>query len=257
MKRFVIMAALGLLLAGCKQEGLLQGLDQNQVNEVVAVLYRHNIEAVKKDNGKNGYSIDVDKPDFAAAVDILKSYDLPSGKAVQIADMFPADSLVASPRAEKARLYSAIEQRLEQSLYTIAGVVTARVHVSYNLDAGEGGRKARPVHLSALASYEGDVDLPTLINDIKRFLKNSFDEVEYDNISVVLSRRSALQHQAPRPVSKTDSDIPVGILAVLAVALGTLAWLWRRHGGKGREVLKGVQDKVKHMQRGGDDDKPG
>jgi len=249
MKKLAIMAALCVGLAGCREEGLLQGLDQSQANEVVAVLHRHNIDAGKKDNGKNGYSVDVGKPDFAAAVDILKSYDLPSGKAVQIADMFPADSLVASPRAEKARLYSAIEQRLEQSLYTIPGISTARVHVSYDLDAGEGGRKARPVHLSALASYEGDLDPPTLVNDIKRFLKNSFAEVEYDNISVVLSRRSALQHETPRPVAPTGRDIPAGILAVIAVALGALGWLWYRHGRKkGQTLLKGTQNKAADKQ---------
>lgn len=243
MKKLAIMATLCLILVGCKQEGLLQGLDQGQANEVVAVLHRHNIEAGKKDNGKNGYSVDVGKPDFAAAVDILRSYDLPSRKVVQIADMFPVDSLVASPRAEKARLYSGIEQRLEQSLYTIGGVVSARVHVSYDLDAGEGGRKMTPVHLSALASYEGDVDSPALINDIKRFLKNSFAEVEYDNISVVLSRRSALQHETPKQIDKPDSGIPAGILAVIVAAIAALAWFWYRHGSTGKAALKAMRGK--------------
>lgn len=261
MNKLAIMATVGALclaLAGCKQEGLLQGLDQGQANEVVAVLHRHNIEAGKKDNGKNGYSVDVGKPDFAAAVDILKSYDLPSRKAVQIADMFPVDSLVASPRAEKARLYSGIEQRLEQSLYTIAGVVSARVHVSYDLDAGEGGRKMTPVHLSALASYEGDADAPALINDIKRFLKNSFAEVEYDNISVVLSRRSALQHETPKKIDKPDNGMPAGIVAVLIAAIAALAWLWQRHGSKGRAALQAMREGRRDGRReGGHDDKTG
>lgn len=242
MKNLAIVATLCLVLAGCKQENLLRGLEQGQANEVMAVLHRHNIESGKKDNGKSGYSVDVGKSDFSAAVDILKSYDLPSRKPMQIADMFPVDSLVASPRAEKARLYSGIEQRLEQSLYTIGGVVSARVHVSYDLDAGEGGRKARPVHLSALASYEGDVDSPTLINDIKRFLKNSFSEVEYDNISVVLTKRSVLQHVTPKQQEKSDGDggIIAGALALLVAAIGALlTWLWLRYNrkdGVGRET---------------------
>lgn len=246
------MALLCLALAGCRQENLLRGLEQGQANEVVAVLHRNNIEAGKKDNGKSGYSVDVGPPDFAAAVDILKAYNLPSSKPMQIADMFPADSLVASPRAEKARLYSGIEQRLEQSLYTISGVVAARVHVSYDLDAGEGGRKTQPVHLSTLASYEGDVDGPALINDIKRFLKNSFAEVEYDNISVVLSRRSALQYERPRQLNESDGGIPAGIAAVLlAAAVAAAAWFWGRHGrgiaagpkARGREAGSATPDR--------------
>ncbi|PRC93878.1 EscJ/YscJ/HrcJ family type III secretion inner membrane ring protein [Solimicrobium silvestre] len=242
MNKLAIMGLLCLTLVGCKQESLLKGLDQGQANEVVAVLHRNNIESGKRDNGKTGYSVDVDKVDFAAAVDILKSYDLPSRKAVQIADMFPVDSLVASPRAEKARLYSGIEQRLEQSLYTIAGVVSARVHVSYDLDAGEGGRTVRPVHLSALASYEGDVDVPALINDIKRFLKNSFTEVGYDNISVVLSRRTALQHETPRKLEKSDGGMLAGVLAVLVAAIAALMWLWHKYGDKGKARLKIMRD---------------
>ncbi|PPT90461.1 EscJ/YscJ/HrcJ family type III secretion inner membrane ring protein [Xanthomonas theicola] len=254
MNKLAGMVMLCLALAGCKQESLLQGLDQGQANEVVAVLHRHNIDAGKRDNGKNGYSVDVGEPDFAAAVDILRSYDLPSRKSVQIADLFPSDSLVASPRAEKARLYSGIEQRLEQSLRTIAGVVSARVHVSYDLDAGEGGRKMPPVHLSALASYEGDVDSAVLINDIKRFLKNSFAEVEYDNISVVVSRRSALQHETPRQIGKSDDGMPAaGILVVLAAAVGALAWFWYRRG-EGRGALESVGERVRgkvQEERGG------
>ncbi|MGQ7116183.1 hypothetical protein ACUOFC_66885, partial [Escherichia sp. TWPC-MK] len=52
----------------------------------------------------------------AYPVDWLKIYNLPGKPDIQISQMFPADALVSSPRAEKARLYSAIEQRLEQSL---------------------------------------------------------------------------------------------------------------------------------------------
>lgn len=230
MKKLLAMLALCFLSTACSEDNLLQGLDQGQANEIIAVLHRHNIDTGKKNEGKSGYSVSVGKRDFAAAVDILKSYDLPSRKPLQISDMFPVDSLVASPRAEKARLYSGIEQRLEQSLYTITGIISARVHVSYDLDAGDGGRKAHPVHLSALANYEGDVDVSILINDVKRFLKNSFAEVEYDHISVVLSKRTALQHQAPERVERMGFSIVLLIAAFVVFMFVLIAglWLWKR-----------------------------
>ena len=168
---------LALLLTACQQQDLLVGLDQQQANEVIAVLQRHNIEAEKIDRGKAGYSLRVAKPNFAAAVDWLKTYDLPSRKRMEIAQMFPSDSLVSSPRAEKARMYSAIEQRLEQSLQTMDGLLSARVHVSYDVDSEEGNRSIKAVHLSALAVYERDINPEQKINDIKRFLKNSFSNV--------------------------------------------------------------------------------
>lgn len=111
-----------LLLCGCKQQELLNHLDQQQANDVLAVLQRHNINAEKKDQGKTGFSIYVEPTDFASAVDWLKIYNLPGKPDIQISQMFPADALVSSPRAEKARLYSAIEQRLEQSLKIMDGI---------------------------------------------------------------------------------------------------------------------------------------
>jgi len=186
-----------LLLCSCKQQDLLQNLDQQQANEVLAVLQQHNIYAEKNNLGKSGYTIKVEKDDFPAAVNWLKIYHLPSRPDVEISQMFPADSLVSSPRAEKARLYSAIEQRLEQSLRTMDGILSARVHVSYDIDSSESSRSLQPVHLSVLAVYDKGINPEHKINDIKRFLINSFSGVEYNNISVVLTKRSEIQLQDP------------------------------------------------------------
>lgn len=133
--------------------------------------------------------------------------------------MFPADSLVSSPRAEKAVLYSAIEQRLEQSLQTMEGVLSAVVHISYDIDAGENGRPPKPVHLSALAVYERGSPLAHQINDIKRFLKNSFADVDYDNISVVLSERSDAQLQAPGTPVKRNSFATSWIVLIILLSV--------------------------------------
>ncbi|WP_338806823.1 EscJ/YscJ/HrcJ family type III secretion inner membrane ring protein [Pseudomonas chlororaphis] len=199
MKLYACLALLCFLLAGCRQPNLLEGLDQQQVNQVISVLQRNNIAATKVDNGKAGYSVNIAQADFSAAVDLLTLYSLPGKPRVEIAQMFPADSLVASPRAEKARLYSALEQRLEQSLTTLEGVVSARVHVSYDLESGESGRKAAPIHVSALVVRERDSDNQLMTTDIKRFLKNSFSSMDYEHISVVISKRTEIQHASPSP----------------------------------------------------------
>lgn len=224
MKLYGCLVLLCLMLVGCRQPSLLEGLEQQQANEVISVLQRNNITAAKLNNGKLGYSVNIAQTDFAAAVDLLTLYSLPSRPRVEIAEMFPADSLVSSPRAEKARLYSALEQRLEQSLGTLEGVVSARVHVSYDLESGEGGRKAAPPHLSALVVHERDSEPQLLINDIKRFLKNSFADVDYERVSVVLSKRSMIQHAAPsiqpraRDFSWLYGVFVLGILAAAACA---------------------------------------
>ncbi|WP_308340640.1 type III secretion system inner membrane ring lipoprotein SctJ [Pandoraea commovens] len=155
MRRYVFLLVAVLALTGCrKAETLLSALDQQQANEVAAVLLRHDIATQKTDGGKAGYSISVDAADFPQAVDWLKTYDLPSRPRMEIAQMFPPDSLVASPRAERARLYSAIEQRLEQSVRLMSGVLAARVHVSYDVDAQAGNA---PMLRASSSSSEASV----------------------------------------------------------------------------------------------------
>ncbi|ECZ6314562.1 EscJ/YscJ/HrcJ family type III secretion inner membrane ring protein [Salmonella enterica] len=230
--RYLSFLLVLICLSGCKEKNLLQELDQYQANEVISVLQQHNIRADKIDNGKKGFSVTVAEPDFTAAVYWVKVYELPPRPRVEIAQMFPADALVSSPRAEKARLCSAIEQRLEQSLQTLPGIISARVHLSYDIDAGESGRPPVPVHLSALAVYERGTPLGLQISDIKRFLKNSFANVEYDNISVILSERreDEFRVSGPRPGRQ---DVSAGVLAVVAAsvaAVGVAVWLLCRQG---------------------------
>ncbi|EDE2462466.1 EscJ/YscJ/HrcJ family type III secretion inner membrane ring protein [Salmonella enterica subsp. enterica] len=231
--RYLSFLLVLICLSGCKEKKLLQDLDQYQANEVISVLQQHNVRADKIDNGKKGFSVTVAEPDFTAAVYWVKVYELPPRPRIEIAQMFPADALVSSPRAEKARLYSAIEQRLEQSLQTLPGIISARVHISYDIDAGESGRPSVPVHLSALAVYERGTPLGLQISDIKRFLKNSFANVEYDNISVILSERreDEFRVSGPRPGRQ---DVSAGVLAVVAAsvaAAGVVVWLLCRQGG--------------------------
>ncbi|WP_380178203.1 type III secretion system inner membrane ring lipoprotein SctJ [Kalamiella sp. sgz302252] len=198
----IILSA--LLLTGCKQQELLQGLDQVQANEVIALLQRNNIHASKQKQAKEGFSISVAPEDFAASVDLMNSHGLPRKPEMQIAQMFPADSLVSSPRAEKARLYSAIEQRLGQSLLAVNGVATAKVHISYDADGGDGKPTSHKTHLSALLSYDSRVkNKELLIGDVKKFLKNSFSNVEYENISVVLTPMDSVQRAGPVALKKS------------------------------------------------------
>ncbi|KAI2682734.1 EscJ/YscJ/HrcJ family type III secretion inner membrane ring protein [Pseudomonas sp. TNT3] len=240
MKAGALLMLICLALVGCRQPSLLEGLDQQQANEVLSVLQRNNITATKVDAGKAGYSVKINKVDFSAAVDLLNLYSLPSRPRMQVAEMFPSDSLVASPRAEKARLYSALEQRIEQSLGVLDGVVSARVHVSYDLDAGEGGRKAAPIHLSAVAVHERDVEPQLLISDIKRFLKNSFAGVEYENISVVLTKRSPTQHVAPLASAAVSDSRWLWVMAFVAVLffIGAGVFGYRQLNGVIRDVKR-------------------
>jgi len=201
----VTLLATLLLISGCKEEALLNGLNQNQANEVVALLQKNNIEARKRNIAKSGYSVYVGLRDFSAAVDLTTIYNLPSKPRVEIAEMFPSDALISSPRAEVARIYSAIEQRLEQTLNQISGVVSSRVHVSYDISNTDAEKKGKPMHLAVLLRYDTANNAPAnLIADATRLLKNSFSNVDYDNISVVMTPAPDA-YQLPPVQTKKDN----------------------------------------------------
>jgi len=254
--RLIRIGVLGLtfVLAACKADHLMQDLDQAQANEVIAALYRHNIPAKKTGTARDGYSIQVGRADFAAAVDILKVYDLPSSKSVNVADMFPADSLVASPRAERARLLSAVEQRLQQSVRALNGVVSARVHVAYDLDESAGA--AGTTRISVLVVHDDAVSIQALVGDIKRLLKNSMPKLEYDNISVVPSRQSGLQHALPDTVGDREPPVRTYIaaaaVALLGVVFAGVLYGWSRPGSSMPAVsAPAMLGKLKRFRGGG------
>lgn len=73
--KYISLLLFILLLCGCKQQELLNHLDQQQANDVLAVLQRHNINAEKKDQGKTGFSIFVE----THRLNIMKKLDVHSG----------------------------------------------------------------------------------------------------------------------------------------------------------------------------------
>lgn len=241
LKKFILIGFIGLLL-GCDNQLLLSHLSQRQSNEILAILQEHGVEATRKQDTKNGDSIRVLPSDFVIAVDLLRQYNLPSKEPVEIIQAFPGDSLVASPQAERTRLLSLIEQRLEQSLLTIPDIINARVHVSYPLNGNNPSKQTQNV--SSLVTYSGSEDPKMMMNKIKLFLTSSFADTSYDNVSVVIVNRPPLQYQIKSEPEYAFNPIIVGsIIAAIMALIGTLLLLWRQQNKK-----KPVIDKVeKHV----------
>lgn len=216
-----------LLLAGCARMPLLENLDERQANEVIAVLLRHNIDAQKLSVGKGGYQVEVGARDLPEAIDLMQRNDLPSAPRSQVAAAFPADGLVSTPLGERARLISAVEQRLEESLGLLDGVQSSRVHLNYDANLGTEGRRAerRRMHVAAVVAHHPGIDEEVLLQSVKRFLRNTFDGIEYDNVSVLLT-----EVEGPRTLAVTagsERSLPLGwILLCAGIALILLLGGW-------------------------------
>lgn len=226
-RRLLLPVLALLLLAGCARKPLLEGLDERQANEVIAVLLRHNIDADKLNVGKGGFQVNVSPRDLPEAIELMQRSDLPSAPRSQVAASFPADSLVSTPLGERARLISAVEQRLEESLQLLDGVHSTRVHLNYDANLGTEGRRAerRRMHVAAVVAHHPGIDEEVLLQSVKRFLRNTFDGIEYDNVSVILT-----EVEGPRTLAVTagnDRTLPLGwIVACGGIAVLLLLGGW-------------------------------
>ncbi|MEM8060536.1 type III secretion inner membrane ring lipoprotein SctJ [Morganella morganii subsp. sibonii] len=198
----MIITGIGLLLGGCNDGTILSSLNQRQSNEVLAALHKHQIQAVKIPQGKGLFTISVPEEQSRHAIHILQEYHLPSNERIEIAGIFPSDSLIASPQSEKARLISAIEQRLEQSLLSFDEVTEARVHLSYPL-SGPGSAKKLPEipRASVLIYHSGIEDEMQFTQDIQIFVINAFNGLTEETVSVILYPRKPVISLPPQPES--------------------------------------------------------
>lgn len=237
-----------LLLAGCARSELLQALDERQANEVVAALLHHNIAAEKRLQGKAGFAVRVAADDLAEAIDLVQLKGLPSAPRTQIAALFPADAMVSTPLAERARLLSAIEQRLEESLTTLVGVKRARVHVSYDAGPVEGSlqqRRPPAMHVAAVLAHSPEIDQAILLATSKRFLRNAFVDVAYDNVSVVLTPAAEPRNLAVTPAEPPRPMWMLLPLILLLCAAAAGGWLWWR----GEPRTRGAVDRLRGRRK--------
>jgi len=210
-------------LTACNDPTLLNGLTQQQAVQVLSVLQQNNISAEKKGAEKGGYTITVDPRDSTSAISLLELYQLPGKPEIQISQAFPDDALVSSPETERTRIVSMEEQRLEQSLKIIDQVVNARVHFSYPLTT-DVTSTSYTEHVAVLLTYRGEINESTLIPKIKMLIKNSLDDIRYENISVVLFSSPPPQLSAPTGKDKswTDNWAYIGISALVVLLLAAV-----------------------------------
>lgn len=217
----LLISGISLLLGGCKEGTILSSLNQRQSNEVLAVLHKHQIQAVKTPQGKGLFAISVPEEQSRHAIHILQEYHLPSNERVEIAGIFPSDSLITSPQSEKVRLISAIEQRLEQSLLSFDTVTGARVHLSYPLSGTGSHKKYQPPPRASVLIYHSGIDDETqFTRDIQVFVMNAFNGLTEETVSVLLYPGKPDIALPPQPESASLSPLfllfPAG--AILTVA---------------------------------------
>ncbi len=210
--RRVGAAATGMLILACaacsSRQELYSKLSERQANEMVAVLLSAGIEAEKAPPGRH-LSITTPPESFSAAVRALSAQGYPRDTFESMGNVFKREGFVSSPLEERARLSHAMSQELANTIASIDGVITARVHLVMPennplLD------KPQPSAAAVFIKHRADRNLQAQVTQIKALVVNSIEGLMYGNVTVALFPAEAMAGDAAKsavpapPASPSD-----------------------------------------------------
>ncbi len=178
------IAAFGLLLSACKAD-LYSQLDERQVNEMVALLHTNGIESERAKDEKGTFTLEVERSEFSKAITILSSQGLPRKSYQSLGEVFKSDKMVSTPFEERARFMFALNQELSQSISQIAGVVSARVHVTVPQKTPF-EKHAKTARASVFIYHAPGSDIKKSVPVIKNLITRSVDGLMYEDVTVAL-----------------------------------------------------------------------
>lgn len=197
-QKFLACVVLCLALGACGGEALYAELDEQQANEMLAVLVRAGIDADKLRADKS-WSLQVARSDLPRAMEVLKAEGYPREKYESLGHVFQKEGLVSSPLEERARLLYALSQELSRTVSTIDGVVTARVHLA--IPERRPLSDEKPLSSAAVfIKYKPGSQIVNKAASIKALIVNSVEGLPYENVTVTFF---ASESNAPRVASRS------------------------------------------------------
>lgn len=190
-----------LFLTSCEgNKTIVNGLDQNEANEILVFLSSKGINAEKmkaEEAGGGGgakialYDIVVKTTDANEAMRELNKQGLPRRRSRSILDTFSGGGLVSSDLQEKIKYRAALAEQLASTIRKYEGVLDADVQVSFpEEDPLNPGKSKGKITASVWIKHSGVLDDPNshLATKIKRFIASSITGLNYDDVTVVGER---------------------------------------------------------------------
>lgn len=181
----ILGPALFLLAAGCGDQEVYSKLQEDQANEMVAVLRNADIEASKRASGEGEWSVAVSREKFSQATEVLQANGLPRDHFASLGEIFAKEGFVSSPTEERARLIFGLSQELSNTVSQIDGVLEARVHLAIP-EPDPLSEAVKPSSAAVFIKYQPGFDLRNQTGSIKSLVTNSIEGLSYDNVSVVM-----------------------------------------------------------------------
>lgn len=180
--RALLLIALVLAAQACGRTVLYSELDEQQGNEMLALLLQHQIDSEKRPAKDNLVSLLVASDKIPAAIDLLSRYGYPKHQFATIRELFNADKLIATPYEDHTRYTYGLSQELADTLSQVDGVMTARVHLVVPQDADETAISSAAVFIKHNPGYELDDHVPQM----RSIVASSIEGLEYEAVNVAL-----------------------------------------------------------------------
>ncbi|WDE08702.1 type III secretion inner membrane ring lipoprotein SctJ [Thalassomonas viridans] len=213
-----------LLLCACKVE-LYTGIDEQQANEMVAILMNSGIAVEKIADKDQTATLMVEESDIPLAVSKLKAQGYPKGQFQSLGDIFVKDSMISSPMEERARYNFAMTQELEATLSLIDEVINARVHIvqpkidDYGVKTGTPSASVFIKHTQGMGAEE-------LVPKIKLLVAHAIQDLEYEAVDVALFEGQTPVKLVQKPTPWYLTPWLLAVWAALALLLLILIGLF-------------------------------
>ena len=178
------------ILGACKTD-LLSNLTEKEANEIIIGLNQNNIDVDKKLLSNGQYVVRVEEADKAIAMGILDNYGLPRPSNKTCDQLHPKGSGFIISRVEEEEKKRCNKQvGVAQQLLLVPNATEARVELVL---PEQNPLASEPLEASAsvVMTFKYNAVIPPL-NEIKRIVVNAVPNLEYENISLFVSREESV-----------------------------------------------------------------
>jgi type III secretion protein J len=153
---------------------------------MMAVLMENGVHAERSKKERDGFSVRVEREDFARAVRTLSAAGFPRESFKSINDVFPGGRLVSSPSEHRARFAYGLSQELSRSVGQISGVAWTRVHIALAVHDVRGS-VVSPSTASIVIRYKSGYDIAEISAQAREMVAHAVEGLQAENVRVVLS----------------------------------------------------------------------
>ena len=163
---------------------LYSQLDEQEGNEMLALLLQHDISSRKRAAKDNMVSLEVNSHKIPEAMELLRKNGYPRDKFSTFKDLFNSDKLIATPYEDRTRYTYGLSQELADTLSRVDGVMTARVHLV--LPAEDDDDDVRTASAAVFIKHNPNYDMDEHIPKIKSVVASGIESIDYEAVNVAL-----------------------------------------------------------------------